>query len=102
MNDMKKVLIACLFLVGLTVNGQINVDAGPINVPVDGIIDGVFIKEHVVTKKMVPYTHVREADVIWSRRVWESIDLREKINHPLYYPLDHLTGDGSTWTKKWI
>jgi len=98
MNDMKKVLIVCLFLVGLTVNAQINVDAGPVNVPVDGIIDGVFIKEHIATKRMVPYTHVREADVIWSRRVWESIDLREKINHPLYYPLDDISGDG-TWTK---
>jgi gliding motility associated protien GldN len=97
MNDMKKVLIASLFLLGLTVNAQINVDAGPINVPVDGIIDGVFIKEHVVTKKMVPYTHVREADVIWSRRVWESIDLREKINHPLYYPLDDVSP--TKWTK---
>lgn len=32
----------------------------------------------------VPY--VREADLMWSKRVWRVIDLREKMNLPLYYP----------------
>ena len=40
---------------------------------------------------MIPYEYVREADAIWSKRVWEYIDLREKINHSLYYPLDEIT-----------
>lgn len=30
--------------------------------------------------------YVREADVMWSKRVWRVIDLREKMNLPLYYP----------------
>lgn len=38
--------------------------------------------------KPVPYTSLREADVMWSKRVWRTIDLREKINHPLYYPTE--------------
>ena len=29
---------------------------------------------------------MREADVMWSKRVWRVIDLKEKMNHPLYYP----------------
>lgn len=29
---------------------------------------------------------VREADVMWSKRVWRVIDLREKLNLPIYYP----------------
>ncbi|MEJ6600277.1 MAG: gliding motility protein GldN, partial [Crocinitomicaceae bacterium] len=70
----------------------------PVNVPSDGIIDGVFIQEHIPTKRMIPYEHVREADAIWSRRVWESIDLREKINHNLYYPKDEISGNG-VWTR---
>jgi len=39
---------------------------------------------------LVPYVYVREADVMWSKRIWRVIDLREKINLPFYYPLDDL------------
>ena len=52
------------------------------------VLDGAYIKEHTKTKRVVPYTHIREADVMWARRVWRTIDLREKMNHPLYYPED--------------
>lgn len=30
--------------------------------------------------------YVREADVMWSKRIWRVIDLREKMNLPIYYP----------------
>lgn len=50
------------------------------------ILDKPWIKENTPTRRVVPYTHVREADVMWHRRIWREIDLREKINHPLYYP----------------
>jgi gliding motility associated protien GldN len=35
----------------------------------------------------IPYTYQREEDVMWSKRVWREIDLREKMNLNLYYPL---------------
>ncbi|MDC1107039.1 gliding motility protein GldN [Prolixibacteraceae bacterium] len=31
--------------------------------------------------------HVREADVIWKKTLWRIIDLREKMNQNLYYPV---------------
>nr|MBA3971469.1 gliding motility protein GldN [Bacteroidota bacterium] len=34
----------------------------------------------------VSAVYLREADVMWSKRVWRVIDLREKMNLPLYYP----------------
>ena len=51
------------------------------------ILDKPWIKENTPTRRVIPYTHVREADVMWHRRIWREIDLREKINHPLYYPI---------------
>lgn len=51
------------------------------------VLDKPWIKENTPTRRVVPYTHVREADVMWHRRIWRVIDLREKINHPLYFPI---------------
>lgn len=51
------------------------------------VLDGAFIKETAPTRRVVPYTHLREADVMYYKRVWREIDIREKLNHPLYYPL---------------
>ena len=35
---------------------------------------------------------VREADIFWSRKIWRVIDLREKMNLPLYYPTVEIDG----------
>ncbi len=48
--------------------------------------DGYPPKEHILGRRVVPYPYLREADVMWTRRIWRIIDLREKINQPLYYP----------------
>ncbi|MCF8357687.1 MAG: gliding motility protein GldN [Prolixibacteraceae bacterium] len=39
-------------------------------------------------REVVPYPFVREADVMWRKVTWEIIDLREKMNLPLFYPTD--------------
>ena len=46
----------------------------------------VYKKEKHLNKKVQPYAPLRQADVMWSRKVWREIDLRQKINHPFYYP----------------
>lgn len=45
-----------------------------------------YVKENAPNKEVTSYPALREADVMWSKRVWRVIDLREKMNHPLYYP----------------
>lgn len=54
------------------------------------ILDGVYIKGNTPTRRVVPYTHVREADVMWMKRIWRIINLKEKMNLPLYYPLEEI------------
>ncbi|EDM44974.1 hypothetical protein SCB49_02599 [unidentified eubacterium SCB49] len=36
----------------------------------------------------LPYGYVDERDVLWSKSTWEFIDLDERVNFPLYYPID--------------
>lgn len=46
---------------------------------------GIYEKD-IMDKLPVPYPHLREADVMWSKKYTRIIDLREKMNLPLYYP----------------
>ena len=52
------------------------------------VLDGAYVKETNLTKRVVPYPHLREADVMYKRRIWQEIDLRQKFNHTFYFPLD--------------
>jgi gliding motility associated protien GldN len=38
--------------------------------------------------KPLEYGYVDDRDILWSKVVWEYVDLNEKINLPLYYPVD--------------
>lgn len=80
MNTIKKIFpIAIIFvLFAPQLNAQVLEGA----TPRDGFYDKVWIEE----KRPIPLAYVREADVLWEKRVWQVIDLREKINLPLYFP----------------
>ena len=55
---------------------------------VSNVLDGAYVKESNITKRVIPYPHLREADVMYTQRIWQEMDLREKINHPYYYPIN--------------
>ncbi len=38
--------------------------------------------------KPLPYGYVNDRDVLMGKTIWEFIDLDERINFPLYYPID--------------
>lgn len=48
--------------------------------------DAVYDKKNIVDRLPIPYAFVREADVVWSKRIWRVIDMRERMNQPFYYP----------------
>lgn len=54
----------------------------PAGVPMDDFTD-----RHVVAERTpLPYAPVREADILWEKRLWRVIDVREKMNQPFTYP----------------
>ena len=38
--------------------------------------------------KPLEYGYVDDRDILWSKTVWERIDVDERINFPYYYPTD--------------
>lgn len=50
------------------------------------VLDGAYIKEHTLSRKVIPYSYLREADVMWSKKIWRVVDLNEKMNLPLKFP----------------
>ncbi len=38
--------------------------------------------------KPLPYGYVHDRDVLMGKAIWEMIDIDERINFPLYYPID--------------
>ncbi|OFX68539.1 MAG: hypothetical protein A2X12_01335 [Bacteroidetes bacterium GWE2_29_8] len=80
---MKNLFLKCICFfvcfVVLKLNSYAQVlDAPPLN--------GVYERKNTPTRKPIPYCNLREADVMWTKRVWRIVDMRQKINHPLYYP----------------
>ena len=79
---MKKLIVFIITIVffALSINTQAQV-LDPVNGP------RAWKKENVGQEKAISLTHIREADVMWSKRVWRTLDLRQKQNLPLYYPI---------------
>ena len=50
--------------------------------PIDDIVEKRIIQE----RRVLPYEPLREADILWEKRVWRVIDVREKMNAPFSYP----------------
>lgn len=61
----------------MTESGEMNTDK-----PLDDIVE----KRLTFEKRVLPYDHVREADIFWEKRIWRVIDVREKMNLAFAYP----------------
>lgn len=83
-------------LIGLAVAGVVFFTATAQQVNMGGNVplhQSFYTKEHTKDRKPIPYPFVRQSDVMWSRKIERNIPLREKMNHPMYFPTTEL-GDG--------
>jgi gliding motility associated protien GldN len=76
---MKRILILSSFilLVGLVKSQEQLIDS-----------TASYVRKDMYQKQAIQYPAIREADVMWKRTVWRIVDLREKINQPLYFPVE--------------
>ncbi len=37
-------------------------------------------------RQFIAYNPIREADVMWGKRIWRRIPVKERVNYPLFYP----------------
>lgn len=75
---MKKIVFVLVIFTAFSMAGTLKAQ---------NVLDGLYPKEHVANHKPIPFAHIREADVMWAKKIWRIVDLREKINLPLYYPV---------------
>jgi gliding motility associated protien GldN len=53
---------------------------------IDAPLDGIVQRKLILDKQLLQWEPIREADILWSKRLWRVIDVREKINLPFIYP----------------
>lgn len=77
-------ILICLCFIG---NGHAQANLLNARVPQD---IGKINEKQIVANDETPlsYGYVDDRDILWSKTVWEIIDLNERINFPYYYPTD--------------
>ncbi len=78
-----------IVFLALITSGIINAQANLLNsTTVDQI--GKKTKEQLLADNdtPLPYGYIDDRDILWSKVVWEIIDLNQKINLPYYFPID--------------
>jgi gliding motility associated protien GldN len=55
------------------------------------VLDGAFVRENTVKREFIPYQNIREADAMYSKKILRVIEMTEKQNHSLYFPITRIT-----------
>ena len=84
MKILKISLTGLALLASTAMFAQTNVlDHNSTPTPSDG---HAYVKHHDYENRVLEYPVVREDDILWSKTYIQRIDLRQKKNHPLYFP----------------
>ena len=86
MTNYKLVFSVALFTIGsLAVSAQSNLLNAKTPAEIGKKTDAQFNSDN---DRPLPYGYVHDRDILMGKTVWETIDLDERINFPLYYPVD--------------
>lgn len=81
----RQLFVSLLFLISITSHAQFNI----LNAKTASEIGEKTEQQQIADNDgPIPYGYVDDRDVMWSKVVWEYIDLNQKINLPLYFPVD--------------
>ncbi|NOQ91775.1 MAG: gliding motility protein GldN [Flavobacteriaceae bacterium] len=83
---MKSLTVAVIALLSI---GYVNAQANLLNAKIPEQV-GMKTPEQLAADNDRPleYGYIDDRDILWSKVVWEYVDLNEKINMPYYYPVD--------------
>jgi gliding motility associated protien GldN len=103
---MRKVLFGAVVLSGFAfaatgqnVNTSLTPGSTPVMTEQQSPSTDIYVKETIIPeKKPVPYPYVREADVMWAKDIWRTIDLRQRMNFPLRYPVEGKMSGGDRYS----
>src|SRR5690349_5333129 len=82
--SVRAVRILGCFAGGLLLAGTIRAQAPETSsfIPLDDITERTVVADH----RTLPYQPIREADILWERRLWRLVDVREKMNQSFTAP----------------
>ncbi|HKR05350.1 MAG TPA: gliding motility protein GldN [Bacteroidia bacterium] len=78
---MRKIIVVILAVFLSGINASFS------QAPTSNVLDGVYVREHYPYRPATALAYLREADVMWSKKIWRVIDLKEKMNLPFAWPL---------------
>ena len=82
---MKNVIFIVLIL-AIIASNKISAQSNLLNAKVPQEVGINFEQSSANETKPVQYGYVDDRDILWSKTIWEIIDLDERINFPYYYP----------------
>ncbi|MEO2099917.1 MAG: gliding motility protein GldN, partial [Flavobacteriaceae bacterium] len=82
---MKNVIFIVLILAIIGSN-KISAQSNLLNAKVPQEVGLLYEQSDANETKPVQYGYVDDRDILWSKTIWEIIDLDERINFPYYYP----------------
>ncbi len=84
-SQMQAFSILCLMILGGAAMAQTNI----LNAKMPGeMFEKTESQIQLDNDKPLPYGYVDSRDVLWGKNTWEIVDLDERVNFPLYYPVD--------------